>query len=440
MTLLLAFALGQGALVAEPTATSVVLQARLTAGDALVGDDLPGAPGVVCFEVSTDDFETSSRSGWLPAEAANDFLARHTFTGLEPGTRYRYRVVVGAAPESAKPATYGTFRTLPLDGPARFVVVSCLNDWGYQNAKVGKGLRPAAHLGFQAADHVALLDPDFVVFTGDSVYYDAGPHSTEATSMRARWHRLFSRLRMRQLLAKTATFWQLDDHDFRFNDADHTSRSGRRHPSPELGERIFREQLPVPAETFRTFRVGRHTQVWLLESRLHRSPNGMPDGPEKSMWGATQRAWLERTLVESTAKHRVVISPTPLVGPGDAKKRDNHTNHQGFRHEGEAFHRFVAERLPKGSVLLITGDRHWQYHSIHPTGTAELSVGAFSKANARMGRAPGDAKGTDPQRKVVQPFLSPRRDGGFLEVVLEGESLTARLRDTRGRVRHTLRR
>ena len=96
------------------------------------------------------------------------------------------------------------------------------------------------------------------------------------------------------LFRHVPTYWEKDDHDHRYNDCD---RSGERPPSSELGIRIFREQVPVvdprerDAKTYRTYRVNRHLQIWLVEGRDYRSPNKMPDGPEKTLWGAEQISW-----------------------------------------------------------------------------------------------------------------------------------------------------
>ena len=52
----------------------------------------------------------------------------------------------------------------------------------------------------------------------------------------------------------------------------------------------------------------------------------MPDGPEKTILGSEQKAWLMKTLSESKATFKLVFSPTPIVGPDRKNKRDNHAN------------------------------------------------------------------------------------------------------------------
>jgi hypothetical protein len=61
----------------------------------------------------------------------------------------------------------------------------------------------------------------------------------------------------------------------------------------------------------------------------------------------------------------------------------------------------------------VCGDRHWQYHSVHPqAGTQEFSVGAASDSHA--GGTPGENKQFHRFHRVV---------GGFLcvELKIEGQ-------------------
>jgi alkaline phosphatase/alkaline phosphatase D len=114
----------------------------------------------------------------------------------------------------------------------------------------------------------------------------------------------------------------VDDHDYRIDDGDN---SGEFLPLPETGRRVLLEQLPYApadapaAKTYRTHRVSRDLQIWLPENRFYRSPNSMPDGPNKSIWGEEQKQWLKETLVASDATFKILISPTPMIGPDDLR-------------------------------------------------------------------------------------------------------------------------
>ena len=202
---------------------------------------------------------------------------------------------------------------------------------------------------------------------------------------------------------------------------EHVSGSGSL-PSAKLGIRMFQEQLPVvdPEEsnpvTYRTFRVNDWLQIWFVEGRDYRDANDRPDGPNKSIWGLKQKNWLKETLLQSDTVFKFLLSATPMIGPGAGdEKRDSHVNPGGFRYEGEAFFRWLTENgFRDKNFYLICGDRHWQYHAIHPSGFEEFSCGALVGANATMGYLPGDPNSSDPEGKIKQPYHNEEPTGGFL--------------------------
>lgn len=424
----------QGEMTGEVSTTSVILQSRLTAPEVEKNGDVPGVEGVARFEIAVDpEFTNAQETPWLRAKAETDCIVKTKVTGLEPNRRYYYRLVFGADEEHVERGPARTFRThADCETAVRksFVVVTGMN---YHSFHFGRRNKPETayqgsdkHLGYPALVSMLDLEPDFFVGTGDNVYYDHPPKDAAAktaTAMRKKWHEQFVQPRYVDFFARVPTYWEKDDHDHRYNDNDNT---GDREPSSELGIRIFREQVPVvdPADpeavTYRTYRTNKLLQIWLVENRDYRSPNRSPDGPEKTIWGAEQREWLKRTLLESDAAVKVIVSPTPMVGPDDAYKKDNHTNLGGFRHEGTAFFEWAKENgfLEKG-LYFACGDRHWQYHAIHPLGFEEFSSGALVDANSRLGRAPGDPKSTDPEAKIKHLYRSKEPSGGFLNVVVE---------------------
>lgn len=446
----------QGELAGEATATSVLLQSRLTAipgPDLDASGDIPGAAGVAAFEWSdAADFSAARRTAWLEARPEHDFIVRTRLEGLAPATTYHYRLLCGADEAAARPGPARRFRTLPAadsTAPLSFTVGSCQNYAFFMQGKDGRGGgAPEAdrRLGYPAYAAMLALEPDFFIGSGDIVYYDH-PAATAATSLeelRRKWHEQARLPRLVEFLGCTAAYWSKDDHDFRFNDAD---AAGNRLPTAATGIDVFREQLPLldtgdrSSPTYRTHRVHRHLQLWFTEGRDHRSPNAAPDGPEKSLWGVEQRAWLERTLLESDATWRVIVSPTPMVGPDQRGKRDSHANLGGFRHEAEQFFAWARDR-GIDNLFVFCGDRHWQYHSIHPSGVQEFGCGALNDENAIRGVRPGTKGSTDPEGLIRQPFLYPEPTGGFLHVRVDEEAGRPRLRidftDDEGKLLHAV--
>ena len=440
--------LAQGVLAGEVTEDSAILQARLTRPVARIDErwsGRPGAPGFARFELSTDGFITTAPTAVLEALPENDFIVKARVSGLRPSTVYAYRLSYGADRNLGQASAPGRFRT--NDGAASrselsFAVVTGMNYSKFHH--IGGGGYPPAEaeerkLGYPGLKSIQDLapQPQFFVATGDNVYYDL-PRLGRAQSlheMRKKHHEQYSQPRFRELFQTVPTYWLKDDHDYRWDDADpyNPFRGGTSaedyQPSHELGISVFREQLPAtdPADsdavTYRTHRLNKDLQIWLLEGRDYRSPNTMPDGPGKTVWGERQLAWLKNTLLASDATFKVIVTPTPLVGPDDARKKDNHTNIGGFQHEGNAFFAWLKENgfLEKG-LYIATGDRHWQYHSIHPSGFEEFSCGALVKQNSRVGRKPGDPQSTDPNGLVKQPFTNSEPTGGFLLVRVSPDS------------------
>jgi len=197
----------------------------------------------------------------------------------------------------------------------------------------------------------------------------------------ARWHwqRMYSLPTNFDFHRQMASYFIKDDHDFFMND------SWPRMETRFMGEftwqqglEVFREQVGMGEKTYRTIRWGKDLQIWLVEGRDFRSPNTMPDGPEKTIWGTEQLAWFERTVRESDATFRVLISPTPVVGPDRENKKDNHSN-SNFQYEGVRVRKFLAEH----EMVVVCGDRHWQYVSVDDkTGLREYSSGPGSDDHA----------------------------------------------------------
>jgi alkaline phosphatase D len=164
-------------------------------------------------------------------------------------------------------------------------------------------------------------------------------------------------------------------------------------------------------KTYRTFRWGQGLQVWLVEGRDFRSPNNVPDGPDKTIWGREQLEWLQSGILASDAEFKVLVSPTPIVGPDRGRKRDNHAN-AAFAHEGNAFRNWVKENELQEKLFVCNGDRHWQYHSIDPaTGLHEFSCGPISDKHA--GGSPGQNDEYHQFHRMLGGFLtvSVSRDG-----------------------------
>ncbi len=240
--------LGQGLMAGEATATSVIVQARLTRDAEPAKGYLPGQAGIGQFEIDVDpEFQNPTSSGQIMALPGNDFILKHQFTGLQPGTRYYYRLRLGPYEKPEGISDTATFRTLPgasSTAEVSFVAVTGMN---YYHHYFGKYEAAAAYtgpdkdLGYPALEAIKNMGPDYFIGTGDNVYFDHpnkrnfdravndgkdpapgyfdGEEVTDEAGMRRKYHLQFSQPRFKELLASMATYWEKDDHDYRINDS-----------------------------------------------------------------------------------------------------------------------------------------------------------------------------------------------------------------------------
>lgn len=378
----------------------------------------PGMAGRIRLRYGLkQDLSDAIETEWIDVTEATDFIHQFKLSGLKPDATYHYTSQAKANSESETSEFRGKFFTAPsptTPSSFRFCVMTCQ---GYQDRD---------HVdGHPIYPSMLALEPKFVTMTGDLVYYDSNePRAVTPALARLHWERMFSLPRLVAMMRNASSYWLKDDHDTLKDDSWPGMNAG------ELtfaeGQTIFRQQAPIGKQSYRTFRWGRDLQIWFTDGRDFRSPNKMPDGPDKTIWGAEQKAWFKRTVQESDATWKLLISPTPLVGPDRQNKNDNHSN-AGFTHEGNEIREWLKSHVPD-NFFVICGDRHWQYHSIHPTaGTQEFSVGAASDSHA--GGTPGENKAYHRFHRVKGGFLS-------VELRIEGrESLIAfQLRDVNGAI------
>lgn len=430
-----------GVKVGEVTESSAIIWGRLTAaatrnqgGEKIVGrvkkkdaasasadpskwqGACPGVPGRIRVRYGMKaDLSDAKTIDWVSVTEKTDFTHSFPIAGLPADTVIHYAVETAEPSETGKPhgSVTGSFRTAPAPDqktPVAFAIVTCQMYADLDHAD-----------GFHLYPAMSALDPRFVAFTGDNVYYDSEqPRAESAALARYHWQRMYSLPRHVELLRRVASYWEKDDHDTVRDDCWPGQRLGKL--TFAEGQNIFREQVPMGERTYRTFRWGKFLQVWLTEGRDFRSPNTDPDGPAKTIWGKEQKEWLFRTLKASDATWKVLISPTPIVGPDRPAKNDNHSN-RTYRHEGDEARRWFQQNVAR-NFFVVCGDRHWQYHSVHPeTGLNEFAVGAASDVHA--GGTPGEDNAYHRFHRVK---------GGFLTITAGETSILFRHHDVHGKV------
>lgn len=383
---------------------------------------VPGAEGRVQLRYGVkEDLSDAVETEWVSVRAEDDYTHHFRLDDLEPATVYHFASQTSSADGAElHEAVRGRFETAPTPEEYGDVTFTVVTGQAYKDVDDPNG--------FLIYPSMLKLHPKFIIPTGDTVYYDSDdPLVTSIDLARYHWHRIYSYPFLREFHRQVPGYWEKDDHDSYANDNwPELSRDYMGSFSFKQGLKVYAEQAPMSELPYRTFRWGKGLQIWLVEGRDFRSPNTMEDGPEKTIWGAEQKEWLKRTLLESDADWRVLISPTPIVGPDRANKADNHSN-KAFQHEGDEFRGWVQENIAD-NFIVACGDRHWQYHSVHPTsGMHEYSCGPASDQHA--GGTPGESD-------VYHRFHRPQ--GGFLSVTakrVEDESrLVLRLHAVDGTV------
>ncbi len=373
-----------------------------------------GAGGLVRVTL-TGGGETVT-SDWHPALEEHDFTVQIPFDNLTPGSSYQLKWEAKATAAGEVSAISGSFQTIPETGsetPVRLVTSTCQYFWSYDDKE----------RGFKTYDSMNRLKPDFFIHTGDYVYYDKpGPLATTIEKARHQWHAMDSWPALADFYKNTPVYLLKDDHDLLRDDA---------YPSsPDYGEltftdglKIWRENAPLRDKPYRTFRWGRHLQVWLMEGREYRSPNTMADSPQKTIWGDAQKAWLEQTVRASDATFKILFSPTPIVGPDRDRKTDNHAN-KSFQSEGDWLRNYLSRVK---NMFVVNGDRHWQYVSEDKkTGLMEFGSGPVSDEHAQGWN--------QEDRREEHRFL--RVKGGFMEINVTGEAILFTHRDVDGNPVH----
>lgn len=382
----------------------------------------PGMTGQMRLRYAANqNLDNAIATPWKDAAAERDFAAQFGLADLTPDTVYYYAAESRGTDGSPHGSLRGRFRTAPsTDQPSEvsFTVVT------------GMMFRDLDHPeGFHIYNAMRKMQPDFLVPTGDTVYYDnEPPRATTVELARYHWNRMYSRPRHIAFHLEVPGYWMKDDHDTLYDDCwpprGPDDFKQMRPMTFEKGLDIFREQVPMGPKTYRTVRWGRDVQIWLVEGRDFRSPNPIPDGPGKTIWGQKQKEWLKDGIQNSSATWKFLLSPTPIVGPDRSRKADNHAN-DAFRHEGDEIRQWF-QRFTGSNFFVLCGDRHWQYHSVHPdTGVQEFSCGPAS--NEHAGGSPGEDR-------LYHRFH--RMKGGFLSVSVrsaEGHSeLAIRHHDVHG--------
>ena len=266
--------------------------------------------------------------------AKSDYTAVLALRGLASNTECPYEVMV-----DGKTLASGTFRTFPKSGSAgKFSV-------GFGG---GAGYVPEWEYMW---DTVLKSRPNAFLMLGDNVYID---DPKQLLTQQYCYYRRQSRPEWKRFTSQTPIYSIWDDHDFGTNDC----VPGPKIDSPRWKPNVwgvFRQNWVNPAYgggpqqpgCWYDFAIG-DVHFIMLDGRYYRDRKG------GSMLGPIQKAWLKKTLSQSTATFKIIASPVPFtVGI----KKGSNDPWDGFPEEREEiFTHIESNNIP--GVFLVAADRH----------------------------------------------------------------------------------
>ena len=359
----------------------------------------------VAVDLHADDEAAKRRRIEGTTRAEDDFALHVRLTGLEPGTRYRYQVLVDGRP-AGEPGAFATqplwqYRTEPPELAIAFGSCAYLND---------RFSRPGPPWGgdYGIFDVIAARAPDLMLWLGDNVYFrEPEWTSPEGMSGRYRAYRALPELRKLARASSHLAIW--DDHDFGPNDSD--SSFTLKGAALETFKRYWANPsygLPGVPGVFGMATLG-DVDFFLLDNRFHRYPNRYPPVPEKAMFGAAQLKWLKQALIASRATFKVVAA-----GGQFWNRANRYEAFFNYPAEQKALADWLLEQKIPG-VVFLSGDRHlgglWRIerpnaYPLYEFTSSPLTAGAFAN--------PPQEERDNPQ--LVPGTLVTQRNFGVLRV------------------------
>ncbi|MCE9578596.1 MAG: alkaline phosphatase D family protein [Deltaproteobacteria bacterium] len=218
---------------------------------------------------------------------------------------------------------------------------------------------------------LAAADHDLFVSIGDWPYADNPPGAITLAEYRARHAAVRTPDIIQRWLATTSVRAIYDDHEVK-NDWDPRVPAARVDAAMQAWDEWFPIRGAVGDVRYRRFGWGPLVECFLLDCRRYRSDSTAPDGPDKTMLGATQLAWFLDGITTSAAPFKLVFTSVPLA--------------YGYVVEHWGVYTFERDRMLAAirdagvtGVLFLTADQHWFAAHALPSGAREFQVGPLAR-------------------------------------------------------------
>lgn len=302
----------------DPLQDRVIIWTRVTSSQTTVSGN---------WEVATDTGMTNIvQSGTFTTDASKDYTVKIDVQGLSSNTSYYYQFEA-----LGNTSMIGRTKTAPSgseEDHLRFVVVSCQNyEAGFFNAYGRIADRNDLHGIVHLGDYIYEYPQGNY---GDTSLSLSGirAHDTTETITLAEYRARYSLYRLDQDLRRAHQQHPLiatwDDHESA-NDA-HAGGAENHDPAiegswatrKEVSRKVYYEWMPIRENNpdtilYRTLNYGNLMDLIMLDTRIVGRDSQINDvtnpalyAPNRTMLGATQRAWFLNELQNSTAKWKVI--------------------------------------------------------------------------------------------------------------------------------------
>lgn len=324
---------------------------------------LDTAASVVLEYWAEDNPAAKQRTPEQPARAGDAYVLRFAIGGLQPGTKYGYRVLLDEHEQNpGQPLGFDTqpFWQFRTDPPAFKVALgSCtyVNEPGFD--------RPGEPYGsnYGIFDAIASKSPDLMLWLGDNVYLRE-PDVQAWSGYLHRYSHTRSLPEMQRLLRSTHHYAIWDDHDFGPNDANgswiHKDWALKCFELFWMNPSTGIPGMPGITTAFQFHDI----DFFLLDNRYHRTAQDMEEG-ESHILGDEQLGWLIEALKYSRAPFKLVAIGGQVLNTAAVFE-----THAQFAEERQYLIERITEENIRG-VVFLTGDRH---HSEFSKFTAENGI------------------------------------------------------------------
>ena len=331
--------------IAYPAPETSAFTVGVAAGDAtdssaIFWTKLPDSTMGAQLDIATDaGFTTGLQTIGVSSPSGADGVVKEDVGSLLAHTTYFYRFRQGTDTSAV-----GRVTTAP--SPADATTVVRLGWSGDSNAFY----RP-----YTSLEPVRLLGADAWLYIGDTIYGDDdaadGVVAMTQPEYEAKYRLNRTDASLRHMIESTGTYAQWDDHEVR---NDFAGAEPVFAPRMAAGNAAFRRYMPLredggdPMQLYRSFQWGSGAEFFLIDDRQYRtakftccadamesgfvttdddttchmsaealtpsaSCTTTMSGMSRSILGATQKAWLENGLLNSTATFKFIMNGPPMT-------------------------------------------------------------------------------------------------------------------------------